>query len=149
MNLEMPQRSVTSLEELSAFAHEIIQGLSKKEHAHVFALQGDLGAGKTAFVKVIGKVFGIEELITSPTFVIIKSYRIPSHPFLKTLVHIDAYRVETDDEMRILGIQELLKNPENLICIEWPGRINNLIPKDAHNIALTLSGNERIITYGD
>lgn len=143
----MEKRNIVTIDELNTFAHEVVNGLASKNNAHVLALHGDLGAGKTAFVKELGHVLSIEETITSPTFVIMKMYHIPSHSFFKTLVHIDAYRVERDDEMRILGLHELFNNSENIICIEWPERIAGLIPKDAHNIALALQGTERSITY--
>ncbi len=144
----MEKRDIGTIDELYAFAHEIVNGLALKNNAHVLALQGDLGAGKTAFVKEIGKVLTIEETITSPTFVIMKSYPIKSHPFFKTLTHIDAYRIESDDEMRVLGFEELLKDPTRLVCIEWPEKIERLIPEDAYPISFTLHEQTRTVTYG-
>lgn len=145
----METRQITTLDELGNIAKEVLSACTQNEHAQVITLHGDLGAGKTAFTKELAKLLGITYEITSPTFVIMKSYEIPAHHFLKSLVHIDAYRIETDDEMRVLGFQELLSDPTRLVCIEWPEKIKNLIPEDAHTISLTLNlDGTRTITYG-
>lgn len=144
----MEKRTIVTIDELYNFAREVVGGFAPKNNAHVLALQGDLGAGKTAFVKEVGKVLAIEETITSPTFVVMKSYTIANHSFLTTLTHIDAYRIESDDEMRVLGFEELLKDPTRLICIEWPEKIEHLIPENAYPISFTLHEQARTITYG-
>ena len=141
--------TLTTLEELSALAQDTLTSLSKKNGATVLALHGDLGVGKTAFTKEVARLLGISGEITSPTFVIMKSYSIPAHFIFKTLVHIDAYRIEEDDEMRVLGFESLLAHAENLIVIEWSERIKTLIPEDAYQLHFTLTGNTRTITtYG-
>lgn len=145
----METRQITTLDELKNIAGEVVSLCAQKENAHVIALTGDLGAGKTAFTKEFAKLLGITHEITSPTFVIMKAYEIPGHLFFKKLVHIDAYRIESDDEMRVLGFNEILSDPTNLVCIEWPEKIEKLIPKDAYSVSLTLNLDEtRTITYG-
>ena len=147
--LGMETRQIRTLEELRDIAREVVSSCVQKENAQVIALTGDLGAGKTAFTKELAKLLGIAHEITSPTFVIMKLYEIPTHPFLKSLIHIDAYRIESDDEMRVLGFSEILSDPTRLVCIEWPEKIENLIPKDAYIVSLTLNLDEtRTITYG-
>ncbi|MEX2013562.1 MAG: tRNA (adenosine(37)-N6)-threonylcarbamoyltransferase complex ATPase subunit type 1 TsaE [Parcubacteria group bacterium] len=101
--------------------------------ATVVGLQGELGAGKTHFVKALGQMMGINERIVSPTFVIIKSYDMDWRGF-KKLIHIDAYRLEKESELLNLGWNKLVENPENLILIEWPERVENILPKDAKRI---------------
>ena len=145
----MEKRVINTLGELHIFAGEILRSCEKKSTAQVLALSGDLGAGKTAFTKELASLFGIMHDITSPTFVIMKSYPIPTHPFFKTLVHIDAYRIEDIDEMRVLGLAEILNEPTNLVCIEWPEKIQALIPEDALTITMSLTGTTRTITYGN
>lgn len=144
----MKRRTIHTLAELGAFGEEVLTTFSAQEKAPVLALTGDLGAGKTAFVKELAKHLGIKEEVTSPTFVVMKSYAIPAHPFLKTLTHIDAYRIESEDEMRVLGFTELLDDPTRLIALEWPERIAALVPADAHTITLAIEGDARTITYG-
>ncbi len=137
--LGMETKRITTLEELRDIAGEVLSVCVPKESAQVVLLSGDLGAGKTAFVKEVAKLLGITHEITSPTFVIMKSYEIPTHAFLKTLVHIDAYRIESDDEMRILKLEELLAEPTNLICVEWPEKIENVLPTETHQISFALN----------
>ena len=135
----MIESRIETLEELQKIVSAALTALVPKQGATVLALKGDLGAGKTAFVKAVAKQLGIPHEITSPTFVIMKSYEISSHAFFKTLIHIDAYRIESEDEMRVLKFDEILNDKTNLVCIEWPEKIQSLIPRDATVIELTLN----------
>ena len=101
--------------------------------ATVVVLQGELGSGKTAFAKALGKMMGINEHIVSPTFVIMKSYDIDWKGF-KKLIHVDAYRIESESELLNLGWNELVENPQHLILIEWPERVEGILPKDSRRI---------------
>lgn len=103
--------------------------------ATVIALQGELGAGKTHFTQLFGKVMGIEENMPSPTFVIMKSYDVDWRGF-KKLIHIDAYRLEREEELLNLGWEELVNDPANIIFIEWPENVPGLIPEDAKKVIL-------------
>ena len=136
--------------ELGTIASEIITSFTQKESAHIVTLRGDLGVGKTALTKHIAHILGIHELVTSPTFVIMKSYPIAHHAFLKKLIHIDAYRIESDDELRVLGFEALCAEPHTLVCIEWPERIVvSLRNKMVYPVTLAIDTQEnRMITYG-
>src|SRR3989344_6041888 len=101
--------------------------------ATVVALQGELGSGKTYFVQNFGKVLGVKEHITSPTFVLMNIYNIDLRGF-KRLIHIDAYRFEKEEELLVLGWEKLIENPDNIIFLEWPERVEGLIPKEAKRI---------------
>jgi len=100
------------------------------ELATVVGLYGDLGSGKTAFTKIFASLLGVEEVVSSPTFVIEKIYKIETLENFSHLIHIDAYRLESEDEMKNLGWGEILKNSRNIILIEWPEKIIGLIPKN-------------------
>jgi len=97
-----------------------------KERAKIAGLTGHLGSGKTAFVKAVGKALNIREMITSPTFVLMKNYEIQRAPddipFAK-LIHIDAYRLENREELDALGFEELAAESRNLIMVEWPENV--------------------------
>ena len=94
-------------------------------------------------MKFLAESLGIKETIQSPTFVIMKKYDLtsrfaPPSPYegegikgevFERLVHIDAYRIEKGDEMINLGWQEMVSDPSNLICIEWPERIAEILPE--------------------
>ena len=115
--------------------------------ATVVALSGELGAGKTTFAQGIARALGIEENVTSPTFVLEKIYQLEGQRFAR-LIHIDAYRLNDPHELEVLGWTEIIVDPVNLIIIEWPEKVARLIPADAIHIAFTGSGDSREITYG-
>lgn len=110
------------------------------EGASVLLLQGDLGAGKTTFVQALARHLGIVEQVTSPTFVLMKSYPIFGHDRFRTLTHIDAYRFEEEGEAKVLELPYLLEEPGHLICIEWPERIPDFKPEHALHITIEHEG---------
>lgn len=115
----------------------------RKAGATVIALSGDLGAGKTALTQHIARVLGVAQIPPSPTFVIMRSYETTDTTFTK-LVHIDAYRIETEDELRPLHLDAEFGNEGALVCIEWPEKIASAIPEGALHITLTtVNENER------
>lgn len=120
--------------ETSQIAQNLLETLVPREKATILALEGDLGAGKTNFAQEVGKILGVSENMHSPTFVIMKVYEIAWQGF-KNLIHIDAYRIEKESELEHLGWKEMSSDPENLILIEWPENIPNLIPAEAKRIA--------------
>lgn len=117
-----------------------------KDTATLITLAGELGAGKTALTQEVAKHLGVYAAVQSPTFVIQKSYRVDDDHF-RTLVHIDAYRLESYEDLEALHIEETLHNPENLIIIEWPECVPGLRAAD---VALRITPNEsgsRTISY--
>lgn len=120
-----------SLDETNTVAEGFLVSLKGGVVATIVALSGDLGSGKTAFAKEAGSLLGIpRDEITSPTFVIMKVFDIEDKRF-KKFVHIDAYRLESNQELENLGWKELTADPKNLIFIEWPEKVADIIPKDA------------------
>ena len=125
------------LENLAEKTLEIILQ-NKPNHGTVLALQGELGSGKTTFTKNLAKTLNITESITSPTFVILKSFEIKNanntetakETFFKKLIHIDSYRLDLSGELSHLGWHDFLNQKENLIVIEWPERVSDLLPKN-------------------
>jgi len=98
---------------------------------HIFALKGNLGAGKTVFVQGIGKALKIKQKILSPTFVILKEFPLPKNANFEKFYHIDCYRLEKAAEIAVLDFKKIIQNPKNLIFIEWPEKIKKLIPQKA------------------
>ncbi len=96
--------------------------------ATAIGLEGDLGAGKTTFVQGAAQFLGVETTATSPTFVIQKSYPLAGRQFDR-LIHIDAYRLKGVEELSVLGWGETMRNPRNLVLIEWPERIRSALPE--------------------
>lgn len=116
-------------EETKQAAFDFAANLKPRDtDATIVGLYGELGAGKTTFMKYLAEYFGVKETVQSPTFVIMKSFNLSTHPFFNKLIHIDAYRLEDPSEMLKLGWQEMISDPKNLICIEWPEKIENILP---------------------
>jgi tRNA threonylcarbamoyladenosine biosynthesis protein TsaE len=120
-------RITTTPEETVRVGQELGERLAPNT---VIALRGDLGAGKTTLVKGIARGLGIEEEITSPTFVIISEYsgRLP-------LFHMDLYRISGIDEFVDLGAEELFFSG-GITVIEWSERIRSILPPDCIRITL-------------
>lgn len=116
--------------------------LAKNNKSNVFALSGELGAGKTIFAQGFAEALGIKEKIISPTFVLIRQHKIPCSK--KTLYHIDLYRI---DDISSIGLEEILSDSDNIVLIEWAEKIENLLPKDTLKINITKpEENQRLIT---
>lgn len=131
-----------------AYARRVLSTLLAGVRATVLALSGELGAGKTTFVKALAVALGVTEHITSPTFVIMKTYPLKNQAYAR-LIHIDAYRLKSAEELRVLGFDALASDRGNLICIEWPERLEGILPADAVPLAFSYSeGDTRIVTYG-
>ena len=133
--------------EINAIAKEIVDGLQAGNTATIIALSGDLGAGKTTLTQQIAKELGITSNVISPTFVIMKTYELNSGgklppAKLARLIHIDAYRLKSHTELLTLGFTELLADPQNLILIEWPEMVSEIIPENAIQIKLSHKSEE-------
>ncbi len=98
----------------------------------VLAFYGDLGSGKTAFIQGLAKEMKIRKRIISPTFVILRSYLANK----KTLHHIDLYRLNSEKEVVDLGIVDLFEEESSIVAIEWAGKMENLLPKNAIRVRL-------------
>lgn len=109
-------------------AADFVATLEGEKQATIIGLQGELGSGKTTFVKGVAKALGVEQTITSPTFVIEKIYKLGGQKFAH-MVHIDAYRLEGGAELMTLGFREVLESSDNLVLVEWPERIKDVLPK--------------------
>lgn len=143
----MEKMIITDISELEAVAQNVldITQSQKGTTSVVCALHGDLGAGKTTFTQTLARILGVQEVVTSPTFVIMKSYELQNQSFEK-LVHIDAYRIEEIDEMRPLGFEALLAEKDTIMCIEWAENIAELLPENTIHIRFELDGEQRVIT---
>lgn len=113
--------------------------------AIVFALEGELGAGKTTFVKGFARALGVKSHITSPTFVLLKGYRLQVTGY-RFLYHIDAYRLKDYRDLIPLGIKEIMANPRNIVLIEWADRVKKILPRKYVKVHIDhLSNKERRI----
>ncbi len=128
-----------SLADTAKIAGDIAGKLKVGKTAVVLALSGDLGSGKTTFAKAFAAELGVSpDDVTSPTFVIMKSYEIVEPRALMQgwmkLIHIDAYRLETPAQAAQIGWDKLVADPSNIILVEWPEKIGEVGLKIAKNI---------------
>lgn len=152
----MPQKKkeVKSLLELRLLAEDFLCALGgqpRKTNATLVTLSGELGSGKTAFTKEAASLLGIVEMITSPTFILEKLYPIPTDSLMGNrftkLIHIDAYRLESPEELKALDFTGIMENPFNLIFLEWPERVATVLPADAIKISFEyVSESVRVIS---
>ncbi len=143
------EKLLPDLEALEAEAAALAARLSPKDKgATLVTLSGELGAGKTAFAKALAKAFGIEEPVTSPTFVLEKIYALPERTPFSRLAHIDAYRLNDESELAALGFDELMSDPSTLVVLEWPEKVAGMMHSPAERITLTVALPQgRLISY--
>ena len=150
-------KKIAKIKDLNKIAFDLIKDIKKikktknkkvkSETATVVALSGDLGAGKTTFTQEIGKILKIKNKMVSPTFVIMKKYPVVDD-FFKYLIHIDAYRLESGEELQKLGWEELIKDEKNLIFLEWPERVPECVSSNVYNVELEhIDENTRSIKF--
>jgi len=153
VQLLLMQREIKTLAGLEEEAKNFVETLAPKNAiATLVTLSGELGAGKTAFAKAVAHALGIEEVVTSPTFVLEKIYALPildRHSVsFKRLVHIDAYRLEKGTDLAPLGFDELMQDSGNLILLEWPEKVLDALPESAVKISIIANPDgSRIISY--
>lgn len=136
----MNERFLPTLESMLDFGKEIAARLKEGD---ILALTGDLGAGKTTFVQGLGLGLGIEESISSPTFVTLNIYE-GAHP----LYHFDLYRLKDAADFQRQGFDEYFE-AGGVCAIEWPERIAALLPARVHSIAFRHTENGRTALLGD
>ena len=94
----------------------------------VILLKGELGSGKTTFTKALATFLGVEDVVTSPTFTLMNLYEIQkSDSPIKNLVHIDTYRMETEEELTAIGAEDYIGMPGSITVIEWPEKLSSLL----------------------
>ena len=136
MKVKFTTRSATETEQVAEnFAQTLVGG-------EILLLKGDLGAGKTHFVKGLAMGLGIDDVVTSPTFALHNVYfgRL-------TLNHFDFYRIENSEEAEMLGLNELFYDKNAVSAIEWSERVSDLLPPNCITIAIDkVSDSVRTIT---
>jgi tRNA threonylcarbamoyladenosine biosynthesis protein TsaE len=129
----------------------------KGDGAAVFALQGDLGAGKTTFTQGFLKGLGSKKRATSPTFVLMRRHALgitsarargATQKKFKNVFHVDAYRLKKPEHLAALELDVILNEPGNIILIEWPEQAKKFLPKNTTWIKFTYGKkeNERTVS---
>ena len=122
---------IENLDTIRQAAKEFIAGMDDRT---VFAFYGNMGAGKTTFIKAICKELGVEDVINSPTFAIINEYR--SDTTGELIYHFDFYRIKKLSEVYDMGYEDYFYSGA-LCFIEWPEKIEELLPGDVVNVTIS------------
>jgi tRNA threonylcarbamoyladenosine biosynthesis protein TsaE len=131
----MPSFASSSVDQTLALAHSLARHLQPND---CLALHGDLGAGKTQFVRgLVAGLGGNPRQVSSPTFVLLHVYDRP--PIRLPVYHLDAYRVAGPDDFDAIGFPELLTQA-GVVVVEWPQRVVALLPPTTIHVRLTATG---------
>lgn len=133
----MKRIEIESLSELSSVADEVIEALDDRS---VVLLRGGMGAGKTTLVSRIAARLGAEDTVTSPTFALVNQYKGSEC----RIYHFDFYRIDRIEEVFDLGYEEYFYSGD-LCLVEWPEKIEPLIPDDAMVVRITAGEGEQRI----
>lgn len=124
-----------SAEQTQAFGEQCGHTLLKGSGVPILCCYGELGSGKTTFVQGLARGLGIPDRLISPTFVIVRRYKIPS--VLGYLYHIDAYRLTGEEKDDSFGFQDILREPNSVVVVEWPERLREGLPQKRQDLYFT------------
>ena len=134
----MTQIKLNSLSDLSSVVKQVIQACGDKK---ILAFYGPMGAGKTTLIKAICEELGVKDTISSPTFSIVNEYKAASG---KKIYHFDFYRIKTISEAYDMGYEDYLYS-DAYCFIEWPEKIEEILPSESLKIRISINGEGRII----
>ncbi len=100
----------------------------------IFALQGNLGSGKTKFTQGLAQGLGVLNNVNSPTFNIFKLYKLNGR--IKYFCHLDTYRLKSEEDLISLGVEEFFNSPEAVVVIEWAEKVKKILPVRAKIIKI-------------
>lgn len=119
--------------------------INSLEAGVTICLIGEMAAGKTTFSQGIGQALNLSRIV-SPTYMIMREYKVEGHKFLKRLFHLDLYRLHSVEEIKSFDLEEVWSDPSHLVVIEWPEKIIPLLPSKHINVHIKSTGeNQREI----
>ena len=125
--------TIQNTEALPQAAHDFIAAMDDRT---VFAFRGEMGAGKTTFIKAVCLALGVEDEVNSPTFAIVNEYR--SETTAELIYHFDCYRIKTLEEAMDFGFEDYMESSA-LCFIEWPEYVEDLLPGDVVNVFIKVN----------
>ncbi|MFK8044211.1 MAG: tRNA (adenosine(37)-N6)-threonylcarbamoyltransferase complex ATPase subunit type 1 TsaE [Crocinitomicaceae bacterium] len=132
------QIKIENLSNLEGAAKLFLSSISDHK---TFAFYGEMGVGKTTFINALMHEMGVEDHSSSPTFSIVNEYLSPTYG---SIYHFDFYRLEDEMEALDIGIEDILYD-DNYCFMEWPKRIENLLPENTVKVNITVQNNCRLI----
>ena len=131
--------TLATLDNIRIVAHQFVEAIGNRTH---IAFDGEMGAGKTTFIKAVCDELGVIDIVNSPTFSIVNDYATADG---RHIYHFDFYRLKSPQEALDFGIEEYFAS--NSLCLmEWPEEIGTLLPDDALKVTITVGadGNRNI-----
>lgn len=125
-----------SEEETIALGFEFAERLVPGDSVSLF---GQLGAGKTEFIKGVCKFFKVEEIVTSPTFTIINQYSGIKDNEEIVIYHIDLYRIKSQKEFEEIGFEDCLYSPDAIKLIEWADKVSGILTTSTYTVTINLN----------
>jgi len=126
------KQTIHSPEELPVVAKKFVASMGD---SRIFALYGDMGAGKTTFIKAVCEELGVKDVINSPTFAIVNEYSTETGHLV---YHFDFYRIRKKEEAFDFGYEEYIYS--DAICfIEWPELIEDLLPGESRAVRISIN----------
>jgi len=126
--------TVRELNDWQAVADNLVQRLKP---GAIVTLSGPLGAGKTTLVQYLAKTLGAPKRAISPTFALMRIYKVRNLDTIRRLVHVDAYRIENEKDLVVLDLDEEMLEPGTVVLIEWPEMIRTWL-KTKKSIAVKI-----------
>ena len=133
---------INSLNDLGAAAEQFAKGVKKGD---VYAFYGNMGAGKTTFIKAVCETLGVDDVVTSPTFAIVNEYT--SAVLGAPVYHFDFYRIKKIEEVYDMGYEDYFYGG-GVCMIEWPELVEDLLPEDVIKVHITVEPDDsRVVKY--
>ncbi len=133
---------LNSLSEINIVANKFIENMGNR---NVYAFYGEMGAGKTTFIKAICKALGVVETVTSPTFSIVNEYNKSDG---QPIYHFDFYRIKNIEEAYDFGYEDYFYSG-HLCFIEWPELVECLLPETVVNVQIVIEDNKQRVILID
>lgn len=115
----------------------------KLKMGDVVCLYGNLGNGKTTFIKGLAKSLKIKHRIISPTFIIVRSYKFNFKESEAVFYHVDLYRLLSENDLESVGLLEIIDEKNRIIAIEWPEKLGKFMPKNRWEIYFKVLENDK------
>jgi tRNA threonylcarbamoyladenosine biosynthesis protein TsaE len=128
----MKEILILSPEKIPQSAKEFVNLMKDKK---IFAFYGEMGAGKTTFIKAVCRELGVCDTVSSPSFALVYEYRTPED---ERIYHFDLYRINDTSELFDLGYEDYFYSG-NKCFIEWPEKAEHLLPEDCMRVNITVS----------
>ncbi len=129
------------IESLDALQYAATEFLELTQGHKIFAFDAEMGTGKTTFISVLLQAMGVEDIEGSPTYSLVNVY---DSKMYGRIYHFDLFRIENEEEALDIGVEEMLYS-NNYCFIEWPSKIEGLLPEDTVHVKMRLEGEKRIV----